>query len=61
MFKQFFAGMEFTALPIFALWLFIGMFVLMALRTFVFKSVRDFEPDSQLPLNDGNELREVKP
>jgi cytochrome c oxidase cbb3-type subunit IV len=61
MFKQFFAGMEFTALPIFALCLFIGMFVLMALRTFVFKSVRDFEPDSQLPLNDENELREVKP
>jgi len=61
MFKQFFAGMEFTALPIFALWLFMGIFVLMALRVFVFNSVRDYEPASQLPLNDGNEPREVKP
>jgi cytochrome c oxidase cbb3-type subunit IV len=61
MFKQFFAGMEFTALPIFALWLFIAIFLLMALRTFVFKSVRDFEPQSLMPLNDGNAVREVKP
>ncbi len=56
MYKQFFAGMEWTALPIFALLLFMVFFALVVLRTFAFKSKRDFEPDSQLPLFDGKEL-----
>lgn len=56
MFKQFFAGMEWTALPIFALWLFMSMFTLMVLRTFVFKTKGDFAPHSQLPLFDGKEI-----
>lgn len=53
MFKQFFAGMEWTELPLFALGLFIAMFVLMTLRTFVYKTKGDFEPAAQLPLFDG--------
>lgn len=53
MYKQFFAGMEWTELPLFALGLFIAMFVLMVLRTFVYKTKRDFEPAAQLPLFDG--------
>lgn len=53
MFKQFFAGMEYTELPLFALGLFMAMFALMALRTFLYKSSRDFEPAAQLPLYDG--------
>jgi cytochrome c oxidase cbb3-type subunit 4 len=53
MYKQFFAGMEWTSLPLFALWLFLGMFVLMVLRTFLYKTKRDFEPASQMPLFDG--------
>ncbi len=62
MFKQFFAGNEFTALPIFALWLFMGIFVLMGLRTFVFKKRGDFDLQAQLPLSDGTAIssREVK-
>lgn len=53
MYKQFFAGMEWTSLPLFALWLFLAMFALMALRTFLYKSARDFEPQSRMPLSDG--------
>lgn len=56
MFKQFFAGMEWTALPIFALVLFMVMFTLMVLRTYVFKTNGDFAPHSQLPLSDGKEI-----
>ncbi len=56
MFKQHFAGMEFTALPIFALGLFISIFLLMVLRTFAFKTKSDFKPHSELPLSDGKEI-----
>jgi hypothetical protein len=56
MFKEFFANMECASLPIFALLLFIAMFVLMVLRTFAFKTKHDFEPHSALPLNDGKEI-----
>lgn len=55
MFKQYFAGFEFTALPLFALALFLLMFVLVLVRTYAFKSQRDFEPQSQMPLFDGKE------
>lgn len=54
MFKQFFAGMEWTALPLFALALFMVMFALVVLRTFAFKTTGDFQPHSVLPLSDGN-------
>jgi hypothetical protein len=62
MFKEFFAGMEFTALPVFGLGLFVAMFVMVVLRTFVFKTKADFTPQSELPLTDGKEIasREVK-
>ena len=56
MFKEFFAHMEWASLPIFALGLFIAMFVLVVLRTFVFKTRGDFDPQSALPLNDGREI-----
>lgn len=56
MFKEFFAGMEFTALPIFALLLFMSFFALVVLRTFAFKTQSDFQADSQLPLSDGKEI-----
>jgi len=56
MFKQHFAGMEFTALPIFALLLFMSIFLLMVLRTFAFKTKGDFKPHSELPLSDGKEI-----
>ena len=63
MFKEFFAGMEWAAMPIFGLGLFIAMFVLVVLRTFAFKTKGDFTSQSQLPLSDGKEIasREVTP
>lgn len=56
MYKQFFAGMEFTALPIFALCLFVVFFTLVVVRTFAIKTKGDFDADSQLPLSDGKEF-----
>lgn len=53
MYKEHFANMEWTALPIIALVMFLAMFVLMLLRTFAYKTKQDFEPVAQLPLNDG--------
>ncbi len=62
MFKQYFANMESTAMPLIALWLFLGVFVVVALRVFVFKTTSDFATDAQLPLDDGTAIstREVK-
>ncbi|MEW5740331.1 MAG: CcoQ/FixQ family Cbb3-type cytochrome c oxidase assembly chaperone [Myxococcota bacterium] len=64
MYRQFFAGMEWTALPLFALGLFLVMFVLMLLRTFAWKSKGDFAQQENLPLSDGRAVstdREVTP
>jgi hypothetical protein len=57
MFKEYFAGMEWTALPLFGLGLFVAMFVMVVLRTFAFKTKGDFKPHSELPLSDGKEIR----
>jgi hypothetical protein len=51
MYKAFFTGMETTA-PIFAMGLFISMFVLMLLRTWGYKKKSDFDPVAALPLAD---------
>lgn len=64
MYKAFFANLEWTALPLFALGLFLVMFVLMLLRTFGWKTPQDFAPVETLPLSDGrpvNNSREVTP
>ncbi len=63
MFKAYFANMEWTALPLFALGLFLTMFVLMLLRTFAFKRVTDYDSAAALPLHDGSEIpsHEVQP
>jgi hypothetical protein len=51
MYKAFFAGME-TNAPIYAMGLFIAMFLLMLLRTLVYKKKSDFESVAALPLAD---------
>jgi hypothetical protein len=64
MYQQFFAKMEWTALPLFALGLFFAMFVLVLVRTFAWKSRQDFAHQQALPLSDGRAVsidREVKP
>jgi hypothetical protein len=58
MYKQFFANMESTALPLFAFAIFSGAFLLMLARTFLFKRKSDFDPLAALPLCD--ESKETK-
>jgi hypothetical protein len=63
-YKDFFTNLEWTALPLFALGLFITMFALMLLRTFGWKTKQDFAPMETMPLSDGrpvNNSREVTP
>ena len=56
MYKEHFAGMQWAALPLFGLALFMVMFVVVVLRTFAFKTRADFRPQSELPLSDGKEI-----
>jgi cytochrome c oxidase cbb3-type subunit IV len=56
MYKTFFANMEFTALPIFALVLFIGMFVLMLARTWLYRKPSDYSTIAAAPLADDQTL-----
>lgn len=53
MYKQFFAHMELTALPMFAMALFIGIFGLMLVRLFFWKTRGDYSASEALPLSDG--------
>lgn len=55
MYKQFFAGMTFTALPLFALALFLVFFALVLVRTFAFRRARDFDAAAAMPLDDSEE------
>ena len=57
MYKQFFAGMPFVALPLFALGLFITFFVLAAIRTWFFQSRAELDDRAQQPLFDGVEVK----
>lgn len=51
MYKHFYAGMEQT-LPLFAFLFFVGVFVAVGVRVFVFKRASDFSSDEQMPLDD---------
>lgn len=57
MYKQFFAGMEFTALPLFALALFLVFFVAVTVRVFALHRKADFDAVAALPLNDESESK----
>lgn len=57
MYKQFFAGMSFTALPLFALALFLVFFALVFVRTFAFRSKHDFDAVASMPLDDSEERK----
>lgn len=52
MYKQFFANMDSVTLPLTALAIFFGAFVLMLARTFAYKRKADFDPVAALPLSD---------
>ncbi|MGV3619612.1 MAG: CcoQ/FixQ family Cbb3-type cytochrome c oxidase assembly chaperone [Archangium sp.] len=57
MYKQFFAGMTYTALPLFALALFLVFFAAVFVRTFAFRRARDFDDAAAMPLSDSEEKK----
>lgn len=57
MFKEFFAGMDFVALPIFAMALFITFFLLAAIRTWFFQPKGELDERARQPLFDGEEIK----
>lgn len=66
MYREFFRGLDSPVLPIAAMLFFVVAFVLVLLRTFVWKRKRDYESDAALPLagdepNSRNPRQEVKP
>jgi cytochrome c oxidase cbb3-type subunit 4 len=50
MYKQYFHDMQFTALPLFALVLFIGVFALVIARTWGARKKTDYQDLAALPL-----------
>jgi len=63
MYRQFFAALDSPALPLTAMGLFIAAFVLMLVRTYVWKRKADYDPIAALPLEDPEDTdrSEVKP
>lgn len=57
MYKPFFASSDYNELAIFGLVLFVGFFVTMFVRTWVFKKKKDYDSVAEMPLAD--EHREI--
>lgn len=55
MYKQFYEGMTLTHLPLFALWLFIAVFLGVCVWVFVARRSQDFDALAQLPLAEQGE------
>ena len=58
MFGQFYAGMRWSALPLFALILFLTVFLVVLARTIFFARRDQVDELSRLPLDDGGAGRE---
>jgi hypothetical protein len=52
-YKEFYAGMEWAALPVVALLFFLIAFTLILLRTFAARRRQDFDAVAARPLSDG--------
>jgi cytochrome c oxidase cbb3-type subunit 4 len=52
MYKQFFAALDSTALPLAAMAFFVLAFVVVVVRTFSLKRTNDYDAVAQLPLDD---------
>ena len=50
MYKQFYAGMSYADLPLFALLFFFGVFVVVVLRQYLVKRKSDYDDVARLPL-----------
>lgn len=53
MYKAFFSNLESATLPLVAMAFFVFAFVLMLLRTFLYKRKSDYDRIAALPLDDG--------
>jgi cytochrome c oxidase cbb3-type subunit 4 len=56
MFRQFFAGMEWSFLPLFAMGVFLTVFTLVVVRVFVLQKRSEFDALAALPLDDGTQV-----
>lgn len=61
MYKPFFASSAWTELAIFGLVLFISVFVLVLLRTWVFKTKKDYDAVAAMPLADERHATQSQP
>ena len=57
MFKAFYAGMELSALPLFALGFFLLFFTAVLLHVLIVRRPRDFAAVAALPLDDSEKRR----
>lgn len=56
MYKQFFAALDSTALPLAAMAFFVLAFVVVIVRTFSLKRTNDYDAVAHLPLDDSSDL-----
>lgn len=56
MYKQFFSGMEWTFLPLFALAVFLVVFAVVVLRVLVIQKRSDLDVVAALPLHEGTQV-----
>jgi hypothetical protein len=59
-YREFYAALDSPALPLFAMGLFVLLFVFMLLRTFAMRRKSDYDPIAALPLED-RDLSESRP
>ena len=55
MYKTFYEGMSLSELPLFALVLFVSLFLVVVVRTFVLRRARDFDRLAAMPLGEEND------
>ena len=61
MYREFFRSLQSTDLPLATMLFFLAAFVLVLMRTFVWKSRRDYDPVAALPLEeDGSAPRPTR-
>lgn len=60
MYRQFFSNLDSAALPLFAMALFLTLFVAVLVRTFVLRTKADYQPLAALPLED-DAVKETSP
>jgi cytochrome c oxidase cbb3-type subunit IV len=54
MYRQFYEGMDLAVLPLFALVLFVAVFVGVFIRTYVLRRAGDFDNLARMPLDEGD-------